>query len=245
MLIACWSAKGGSGTTVVSVALSLALATAEPRGALIADLAGDVPAVLGLPEPAGLGLTDWLAAETDVPDDALQRLEIDAGPGLRILPAGAPPSAAIRRAARGGSLAAAFAGDDRPVVADCGLATDGAALAVAAEAGVSLLVLRPCYLALRRALAAPVRPSGVVLVAEQHRALGARDIEEVLGAPVLTVLPVEPSVARAVDAGLVARRVPRSLAAAANDILTAIPVGDERPRSGVRHLSLLRRTRQQ
>ncbi len=84
-------------------------------------------------------------------------------------------------------------------------------LALAAGAEVSLLVLRPCYLALRRALAAPVRPSGVVLVTESGRALGRRDVEEVLGVPVRAQVPVEESVARAVDAGMLARRVPRSL----------------------------------
>ena len=66
MLIACWSAKGGSGTTVVSVALGLLLARGAPGGALIVDLAGDVPAALGMAEPSGAGVTDWLAAGADV-----------------------------------------------------------------------------------------------------------------------------------------------------------------------------------
>nr|MBA3268215.1 hypothetical protein [Acidimicrobiia bacterium] len=55
MLIACWSPKGGSGTTVVATALGLILAGSE-GSSLLVDLAGDVPATLGLPEPAGPGL---------------------------------------------------------------------------------------------------------------------------------------------------------------------------------------------
>ena len=101
--------------------------------------------------------------------------------------------------------------DRRPVVADCGAADAGAGLAVAAAAPVSLLVLRPCYLALRRAMAAPIRPSGVVLVVEPGRSLGRRDVEEVLGVPVRAEVEVDPAVARAVDAGVLARRVPRGL----------------------------------
>jgi hypothetical protein len=82
---------------------------------------------------------------------------------------------------------------------------------LAAGASVSLLVLRPCYLALRRAEAAPIRPSGVILVNEQGRSLTRRDVEEVLGVPVRAEIPYEPAVARAVDAGLLATRVPRNL----------------------------------
>ena len=39
MFVACWSVKGGSGTTVVSAALALSIA-ATGRDALLVDLAG-------------------------------------------------------------------------------------------------------------------------------------------------------------------------------------------------------------
>ncbi|HUQ64257.1 MAG TPA: hypothetical protein VM121_10930 [Acidimicrobiales bacterium] len=223
MLIACWSPKGGSGTSVVSVALGLVLATASNGGALLADLTGDAPAVLGLPEPGGLGLGDWLSADSDVPDDALERLEIDVAPRLRLLPTGTSMPETARSGTRGTALAEALAVDTRSVVADCGAAADGAGLALAAAAGTSLLVIRPCYLAIRRALAAPIRPSGVVLVAEHDRSLGWRDIEAVLHAPVYAIVPVEPAVARAIDAGLLARRMPRPLTSAMNALVAAVP----------------------
>ena len=215
MLIACWSPKGGSGTTVIACGLAAVLSrsTAGRGGVLLADLAGDAPAALGLAEPPGPGLAEWLSAGPDVAPSALSRLEVEAGPGLRLLGwrrpgAGAEPGPGP---GRGEALVDALAGDPRPVVADCGRACGGAALAVAAGAAVSLLVLRPCYLGLRRALAAPVRPSGIVLLAEQGRSLGRRDVEDVLGVPVRAEVAVDPSVARAVDAGLLARRVPRGL----------------------------------
>ncbi len=207
MLVACWSAKGGSGTTVIAAALALSYARA-PGGALLADLAGDAPCVLGLPEPEGPGLSDWLDAGTSVPADALSRIEIEAAPGLALLPRGAAASDATTRA---DVLASLLLGDSRTVVADCGVGPAGAARAVAAAASVSLLVVRPCYVALRRALAAPLRPSGIVLVSEPGRALGPRDVEDVLGVPVRAEVAVEASVARAVDAGLLTSRLPRSL----------------------------------
>jgi hypothetical protein len=79
-------------------------------------------------------------------------------------------------------------------------------------ATVSLLVIRPCYLALRRAAVAPVRPTGIVLVTELSRALSRKDVESVLGVPVVAEVPSDPSIARAVDAGLLAGRFPKILA---------------------------------
>ncbi len=212
MLLACWSPKGGSGTTVIACGLAVALARAAPSpGALLADLSGDAAAVLGVADPGGPGLAEWLAAGPDVGAGALARLELEAGAGLRLLawrPAGTELSPASGRAE---ALLDALSADGRPVVADCGTAASGAGLALAAGAEVSLLVLRPCYLALRRALAAPVRPSGVVLVTELGRSLGRRDVEDVLGVPVRAEVAIDDAIARAVDAGLLGRRIPRSL----------------------------------
>jgi hypothetical protein len=77
-----------------------------------------------------------------------------------------------------------------------------------------LLVTRACYLALRRFVRLSLRPSGVVLLTEPGRSLTALDVEELCGAPVVTQIAVDPSVARAVDAGLLSHRIPRGLARA-------------------------------
>jgi hypothetical protein len=201
--------KGGSGTTVVACSLAILHGRAGPDGALLVDLVGDVPAVLGLPEPDGPAVAAWLAAGDDVGTDALGRLVIPAAPGLALLSAGTAEAAA--RSGRAALLAAALEAQRRPVVVDAGSCPAGAALEIVAGAATSLLVLRPCFLALRRAVAAPIRPSGVVLVREPGRALGRRDVEAALGVPVRAELDVEPSVARAVDAGLLVSRLPRAL----------------------------------
>jgi MinD-like ATPase involved in chromosome partitioning or flagellar assembly len=208
LLISCWSVKGGSGTTVVSVALALVLASSSPDGALLLDLAGDAPAVLGLPDPSGPGVADWLA-DGDATPEALHRLAVDASPSLRVLPWGGVVTEAA--SVDGDRLVAALAGGQRPVIADCGSHLTGTGLAVAAAATVSLLVVRPCYLALRRALAAPVCASGVVLVQERDRSLARHDVEDVLGIPVRAEVPWDAAVARAVDAGILATHVPRCL----------------------------------
>ncbi len=202
MLITCWSVKGGSGTTVI--ATSLALLFAKRQGALLVDLAGDVPAALGLPDPDGPGIGEWLERPTDIA--GLRALERSGGTGLGVIPAGRWTTAP------GDPLAAALANEPRPVIVDAGIMRPGPALDLAAAASVSLLVLRPCYLALRRAAAAPLRPSAVVLVGEPGRSLGRRDVEAVLGVPVVAEVEIDPAVARAVDAGLLASRLPRGLA---------------------------------
>jgi len=232
MILACWSPKGGSGTTVIACGLAAVLARSGPAAgarhpaqgaarALLVDLAGDATAVLGVPEPTGPGLAEWLAAGADVGAGALARLEVAAGAGLGLL-AWKPPGPEFRLGpGRAETLLDALSADHRAVVADCGSGSAGAGLVLAAGAAASLLVLRPCYLALRRALAAPVRPSGVVLVAEGGRSLGRRDVEEVLGVPVVAEVAVEDAVARAVDAGLLGRRVPRPLERALRPLVVA------------------------
>lgn len=209
MLVSCWSAKGGSGTTVVSVALALVLARTSE--VLLVDLAGDVPGVLGLPEPDSPGLTAWLAAGDDVGVDALERLEVPARPDLSVLPRGSGPLPL--EPSRHEVLAAHLADGDRPVVVDCGLLGRGpsAAVVVAGAATQSLLVTRPCYLALRRAVHLPLRPSGVVLITEPGRALTRSDVEQVVGVAVCAEVALDPAVARAVDAGLLGARLPRTL----------------------------------
>lgn len=207
MLIACWSTKGGSGTTVVSAALARVLAESSGRDVLLADLGGDCPAVLGLADPDGPGLSDWLAAGDAAPG-SLRRLERAGPDGVRILPLG---TTSCRAPGAGNRLVAELASDARIVVADCGPPTSAIGLELAAGAGLSLLVIRPCYIALRRALAAPLRPSAVVLVQEHGRSLGRRDVEDVLGVPVRAQIPWDPAVARSVDAGLLGTRIPRPL----------------------------------
>ncbi len=216
MLVSCWSTKGGTGTTVVAAALALLLARAT-GSALAADLAGDLPVALGLPPTADRpGLAEWLAAAPDVPADALARMEDDVGGGLALVrrgpgPLGHGPPAAL--------LAGMLAAEERPVVVDCGrLAAVGAGspddvrVELAGAADRSLLVVRPCFLAVRGAAAAPVRATGLVLVCEEGRVLDAADVEHALGLPVVARVRVTDAIARAVDAGLLATRLPRSLA---------------------------------
>jgi len=208
MLLACWSSKGGAGTTVVAATLALVLGRSRADGALLADLAGDAPAALGLCDPANPGLAGWLAAGPDVPPDALHRLEVAAADRLGLLHRGTGPL----DPARADVLARLLADDGRAVVADCGTDPSGAALTIAASATRCLLVTRACFLALHRALTLPLRPSGIVLLTEPGRALGRIDVERTIGAPVVAEVAVDPQVSRAVDAGLLTTRLPRSLA---------------------------------
>jgi MinD-like ATPase involved in chromosome partitioning or flagellar assembly len=215
MVVSCWSAKGGSGTTVVAVSLALTCAQRPGPGVLLVDLAGDVPAVLGIADPAGPGVVGWAAAGSDVPADALARLELPVLANLDLLARGEGDVMGHERLEL---LASMLSADDRTVVVDCGTLSVGAsAVAVAAASTTSLLVTRACYLALRRAVAAPIRPSAAVLVTEPGRALDRTDIEAVLGVPVTAEIGVDPAVARAVDSGLLASRLPRGLQRALRD----------------------------
>ena len=211
MVTLCWAAKGGSGTTVVAAALALS----SPRPSLLVDLDGEIPAVLGLADPDRPGVAEWLASDASA--DHLAELLIDIGPRAWLLPWQAATSElghgiiTIDRAARWATL-----GDwlhdwsnqwGCDVTIDVGTRIPPESLTARAER--SLLVTRPCYLSLRRAVRSNCRPTGVILVDEPGRSLGQRDVEHALGVSVEAIVSLDPSVARAVDAGLLVGRLPR------------------------------------
>ena len=235
MLLAVWSPKGGAGTSVVAAAL--ALVSAGVRATRLADLGGDQAAILGLSEaasppgaqpsrPPGCdGLAGWLAFGPSAPTEWLDSMVVPVVPGLGLLPRG-PASVGTAASEAGAALAVALREPGLTVI-DAGRAAGPAVEAVVEVADVALMVLRPCYLALRRA----VRHSGlgtsaaVVLVEEPGRALDAGDVAAVLNLPVAGRFPVRAEIARAVDAGMLRDRLPAALAAPAGAVLAAITGG--------------------
>lgn len=227
-MIVCWGAKGGAGTSVIAAAISLVQAR-QPAGALLVDLRGDQSALLGLREPPGPGVADWIVRGSQAPPDALARIEVPVVDGLRLLPRGSwdnPTTTEVTSPL--GVLGALLGAERRSVIVDAGcLAAPGdgpptpatvASSALVANASTSLLVARPCYLTLRRAVATGVRPHGVVVVGDSWRALRAADVAQVVGAPVVADVALDPSVARVVDAGLLTSRLPRLLERAVADL---------------------------
>lgn len=190
---------------------------------VVVDLLGDGPAVLGLPEPTDPGVVDWLAAVDAVPVEALARLIRPAAAGLSLMARGRSETPRLERVS---VLVDGLRAMDRPIVIDSGVVgaspggqpTDAVRRSIVEQCDRSLLVTRPCFLSLRRAIAAGIRPDGVVLLDEPGRALGRTDVADVIGAPIVAVVPVEPSTARAVDAGLLAARPPADLLRALADV---------------------------
>jgi hypothetical protein len=200
-MIICWAAKGGSGTTVIACAL--ALGGGHGRPTTLVDLSGDSATALGLAEPTGPGVTDWLISPTAGPGD-LRRLAIAVRDDVDLI----PPGNAVAPVDQWSRLAAALA-LPATVIIDAGTGCPPIQLHEAADQ--SLLVTRPCFLAIRHAQQLELRPTGIVLVDEPGRALTSTDVEHALGVPVVAEVRLDPAVARAVDAGLLATRLPRSL----------------------------------
>lgn len=209
MLTAYWAAKGGAGATVLAAAH--ALVASARRATVVVDLDGDLPAALGVEASDRPGVADWLRAGPDVPADALDRLLVPVADDLLLLPRGA---GALERG-RAAVLGRLLADSPREVVVDAGTRPGGAARDVVRQADRSVLVTRACYLALRRLPGIGLAPTEVALVREANRALGGSDVTAAVGVPVRTTVGVDPGIARAVDAGLLATRLPRSLARAA------------------------------
>ncbi len=234
MLVALWSPKGGAGTSVLAAACALVLAR-RADGARLADLAGDQPAIFALPTDPGTGLADWLDAGPEAPADALERLAVQAAPGIALLPRGSfdRTLAPLPAAEAGAALGVALRDGPVPTIVDAGTAAVPASRALVEVSDVSVVVLRGCYLGLRRAVHSPLlaRAAGVALVEEPGRSLGAAEVSDVLDRPVLARVVVRPQIARAVDAGVLAARLPDALARPVARLLMRIQLlGD---RSGV------------
>jgi hypothetical protein len=214
MVTLCWAAKGGSGTTVVASALAIA----STRPSLIVDLAGEVPAVLGVAEPDRPGVDDWLTSSA--PPMRLEQLLVPVGPRRWLLPWRArstgEPADGGRWDELGHWLCAWADLEPGAVIIDAGTGEPPAPLV--AHARSVLLVTRPCYLALRRAARCDTRPSGVVLVDEPGHTLRTRDVEHAVGAPVTATITYDPAVSRAVDAGLLQARLPRDIVRELRDV---------------------------
>jgi hypothetical protein len=199
-----WTVKGGSGASVVAAGAALAAARRGPT--LLVDLCGDQPALLGVDDHESAGVAEWQRA-VDPREDSLRRLGRTVAPSLDLLTSGAD---ALPAGDSWPAVAPALAGDSRSVVVDAGHLPEGAD---PRPEGGSVLVVRACYLALRRLGALRHRPDRVVLIVEPGRALDRRDVERVVGAPVVATLDVDAAVARRVDAGLLLRRPPSNLLA--------------------------------
>jgi hypothetical protein len=222
VLICCWSPKGGSGTSVFAAACALALARST-GGARLADLHGDQPAILGLTDDPPSGLREWLRIGIDAPVDALERIGVDAATALTLLPAGRAPIHDVAPEV-GAALGVALREAGPPTVVDVGVPDAPALAAMLEVADATLVVVRGCYLALRRAVrsTATKRAAGAVLLDESGRALGARDVGDVLGVPVVAAVSVRSSIARVVDAGVLPTRFPDSLSKPARDALRKV-----------------------
>jgi hypothetical protein len=228
VLVCFWSPKGGSGTSVIAAAAALVLA--REAAVRLADLDGDQPAILGLAADPEQGLRDWLLTGPEAPADALDRLAVDAGRGVSLLAAG-EGEVAIASAEAGAALGVALQADPRSTVVDVGvLAADRAPAlhALVEVADASVIVVRGCYLALRRAvrLELTANATGAVLLDEGGRALGAHDVANVLGVPVLATVSMRATTARAIDAGVLPTRLPDALARPVRALLRRIGAFD-------------------
>ncbi len=193
------SSKGGNGTTVT--ASSFALLSAQ-RGTptILIDLCGDVPAAIGLAEPSGPGINDWLN-ESNLQSFAAFLSEFSpADDNLIVVHRGSP---FVEGEPRWAEFADALRTVSNNVVIDAGttFVPDQVRLALTC----TTLVTKACYLSLRRATNM-ARPTNVIVVKEEARALTSKDVAHVLGVPVVAEIPYQATISRSVDAGLLANR---------------------------------------
>ena len=186
-------AKGGQGATTVAAALAVTAARTGRR-VIVIDAGGDVASILNRPH---VEAADDLAAGLTAagPVDGVELVHL---PADRIDSGTAQGTSEL---VADGATIIVDAGSDPSVVRRF----DGVR-----PRPQRVLVVRPCYLAVRRATAVPYTPDHVVLIRERLRALTADDVERALALPVTTIQH-DPIIARAIDAGLLVTHAHRWL----------------------------------
>ena len=186
-------AKGGQGTTTVAASLAVTAACGNRRVVVI-DTGGDVASILDHPPTTA---SDDLATGIDEapPIDGVQLVHL---PADRI---DANTVRIVSELAANGAVIVVDAGVDPAVVRQ---------FDAVRPRPQRVLVVRPCYLAVRRAAAVPYTPDHIVLVRERLRSLTTDDVERALALPVTTV-DHDAVIARAIDAGLLVTHAHRHL----------------------------------
>lgn len=213
MSIIFTSPKGGNGTTVTAASYALLSAHRGQRTVII-DLCGDIPATLGMAEPTGPGINDWLSESYSSHNQSLFSLGHELSENVLVVHRG---SQFIVGEPRWAALAECISHSAFTVVVDAGVAVVPPVLAQVVDTVAT--VVKPCYLTLRRAIALS-KPMTAYVIKEDGRALTVNDVKHVLGATDITVVPYSPAIARAVDAGLLPSRVVQLLG---DHISTPIP----------------------
>lgn len=205
-LVAVASVKASPGVTTTALALAAAwparrrlLIEADPSG-------GDLGPWLGL--PAAPGLASLAAAARHDHRQALiwhHAQELAAGLHVIVAPAGAGQAGACLSTLAATSVLAPVTSGPAVVVADCGRLDPGSpAMAVAAQASLTLLVTRPyvsdlSHLAPRLAVLSSAGIRAGLLLAPADRppqpAYGTQEIASTLGIPVQAVIPQDPRAA--------------------------------------------------
>jgi hypothetical protein len=186
-------AKGGQGTTTVAASLAVTAARCNRRVVLI-DTGGDAASILDHPPTT---------PADDLSSGIAEASPID-GVELVHLPADRIDADTVRTVSE-------LATNSTAVIVDAGV--DPAVVRqfdAVRPRPQRLLVVRPCYLAIRRAAAVPYTPDHIVLVRERLRSLTTDDVERALSLPVTTV-DHDPVIARAIDAGLLVTHAHRHL----------------------------------
>ena len=189
----CASPKGGQGCTTIAAALAV-LAARSSQPTLLLDTRGDAAAILGVSDPAPASTVADAIANAVEPCDRLRVVSV-AGDQIDT-----DAISAISKLVAAGHRVIVDTGTDHDVLHRFDPLRPQ-----------RLLVTRACYLALRRAIGVPFVPDHVVLISEHQRCLTERDVSLALALPVTSV-PYDPAIARAIDAGLLAARLPRCLA---------------------------------
>jgi hypothetical protein len=151
-------------------------------------------------EPTTPGINDWLSESSTSDAQSLVTLGTPFDNDLVVVHRG---SSFVEGQPRWADLANAITTLPMNIVIDAGITFVPEELRRAVSHVT--MVVKPCYLSLRRA-SRMQRPTQLFVVCEESRALTVKDVGHVLGMPITSEIPYTPAISRAVDAGMLPSR---------------------------------------
>lgn len=204
MLCGLYSLRRGIGLSVVSALVARSLGRRCP--VLLVDAAGGALAPWGVEEPP-VGIRHIVAAGADAEADVVQRVAVSLSDQVDFLGHGSTQPAPSGSAQSCAPVVTALRADGRTVLVDVGVELGGTSSDewdhlrshLRQRCDRTILVSRLGREDLELVHRGADRPSAVVAVRERGRGCRPRDLADLVGAPLLTTVEVDPALGRSID----------------------------------------------
>lgn len=233
MLVSIFSPKGGSGCSTSTCLIAKSLASHMPNIEvfLIDGHNGDLDSIVGIETESEYGFVQWLESANPTVTN-LDRISNSVFENLSFV-----KFSSVKRDAYSNiieiesadvekfeKITTALSGEENICVVDLGTRVDAISNSIVAASDLVIMVMKGCYVGLNRATAHPYSQyvDAAIVIEEQGRSIGSRQISEVLKINCIIEIDARRDFARAIDAGVLIFRTPKNMLCAIDAFISDV-----------------------